>query len=121
MRVPYLPESIRIQLSKPAGKDAPVFVYRPLNFVEAMEWSAKTEAAKGDLGVLGLVLRDLFRARVLAVELLTIGDADEPFDAKDDKHVDAILPEWVTEIGWAIVNRAQLDVDSAGKSSSHLN
>ena len=137
MRVPYLPEILELKLERDLrDPGAPVFQYRPLTLTEAVEATARIAPSDADpsadpevenqrrLHATRNRLRmyaDLFRERVVKIRNLTIGDADEEFDPKKESHLNALDLGDIIEIGSGIFNRARLEDDLAGKSSSPSN
>lgn len=137
MRIPYLPATLsyvlaehvaaqrKAELEKKAQllnardvEPAPVWVYKPLTFEDTQEWGGRVVAAQQNGATFGKVYGEIFSERVVKVHNLTIGDEDEPFDAKNKAHVDAINPVWPVEVGQAIFERARLSEELAGKFSS---
>lgn len=117
MRFPLLPERIELKLERDLGNpDAPVFVYRPLNMTEALDFATRLFKAREENRVLHLYA-ELFRERITEIRNITIGDGDEPFDPKNDAHMNALAAAAndVVEIGTAIHDQAQLQEQDAGK------
>lgn len=89
---------------------APVFVYKPLEVLEAAEWATRVRKDGR------VAYAHLAHERLLRVEGLEIGDV--PFNRETPGHLGRLDPVWLIELGEEALERTRLDKIELGKSSS---
>ena len=113
MRLPALPEVLRLTPSQLADTEGPpVFLMAPLTHREQVKYAAKL--ARAD--VPGDVLLDLFADQCRGAEQLTIWD--EPFDPKNEAHLQAVPAGFQNDVADQVLAYASLTDVDLGKSPS---